>query len=119
MTDGTDVKRIRRISFRVGVVGVAWLLLPLRIKQPVLYQIVDILLTWAVLVACGVAIACLPVRKWLRAVGSIPFFLGAAVFPVLILWLNVKALAEQVNWRLCENNGQKIRIYRYFYRTRR
>src|SRR5262245_43627898 len=69
----------------MGVFGIAWLLLPLRIKQPELDQIVDIILFWGVLVSFGVGTACLPIRKWLRAVGSIPFFLGAAIFPLLML----------------------------------
>ena len=85
MTNRTDSKRILRISSSAAVIGTAWLLLPLRIKQPEMDQIVEIILLWIVLVSFGVSTACLPVRKGLRAVGSIPFFLGAAIYPLLML----------------------------------
>ncbi len=85
MNGGADSKRMRRIGFGVGVIGAAWLLLPLRIKQPEVNQLIDIILFWSVLVSFGFGTACLPVRKWLRAVGSIPFFLGAALFSLLML----------------------------------
>ena len=57
-------------------------MLPLRLKYPELDQTVDIAVLWGTLLAFGVGAACLPVRRWLQVICSVPFFVAVVIFPV-------------------------------------
>jgi hypothetical protein len=84
MNNRPIAKRIGSSSLMASIVLIAWLLLPVRVANPELNQIVTLLSFWAVLIGLAIACACLPNRTWIRILGALPFSLLALAFPVLI-----------------------------------
>jgi hypothetical protein len=78
-------KGIGRVCFVAAFVGIAWLSLPFRVANPELNQIVTLFSLWFVLICLCLACACLPNRKWIRIIGSIPFAICAVLLPLALV----------------------------------
>jgi hypothetical protein len=78
-------RRIGRLSLLSAVVGVAWLLLPLRLWNLSLNHMVALLSIWGVFVCFGVAGVALPRRWWSKAIASTPFFIAATLYSLLLI----------------------------------
>jgi hypothetical protein len=71
-------------SLIVGLVALAWLVLPLRIADPELNQIASLLFTWLVPLSLGAASFLLPRRRWLKITVTLPFYVLAVAWPLLL-----------------------------------
>jgi hypothetical protein len=60
-------------------------LLPLRLWNLALNHIFALASIWGTFVCFGVAGVCLPRRWWLKAIAGAPFFIGAALFSMLLV----------------------------------
>lgn len=81
------MKALRRIAFSllaIAFLGIAWMLVPLRISNPELNQITSLLVIWLVLVGLCIASAILPRRIWLRIALATPFGILAGAYPLLL-----------------------------------
>jgi len=84
MNVGHITKRIGAISLATSIILIGWLLLPFRIADPELDQVVTLLSCWVATVALAITCACLPNRTWLRLLGALPFSLLALALPGLV-----------------------------------